>query len=71
AALCWGVDAALVLGGPLLTGRSERDGLVLLLIDLTACGFASMLRAGRAHHEARLACIPAQRRDERVTSRTT
>ena len=53
AAVCWGLEP----GQPLL----------LLLVTVTAWGFASLLRAGRDHHEARLACIPTQRQDEAVS----
>lgn len=64
----WVVDAGWVLGGPLVTARSERDGAVLVLVALTAWGFASLLRAGRDHHESQLACIPTQRQEDPVTS---
>jgi len=50
------------------TALSAHDGLILLLVALTASGFASLVRFGRDHYESQLARIPFQRREGSVTS---
>jgi hypothetical protein len=68
AVVCWGLHVEWVLGGPLFTSRSARDGLILLLLAMTTLGFASLVRAGCDHYESKLARIPAQRQEGSVTS---
>ena len=65
-AVCWCLHAGVVLGeGSRLafTPRSGRDALVLLLVALSALGFASMIRSVRPQPDP-VPYIPEQRQGE-------
>jgi hypothetical protein len=69
AVVCWCLHSGFVLGrhGELVfTPQSGHDALVLLLVTLSALGFASILRAAREHRDAALQRIPTQRQGDSV-----
>ncbi len=64
--LCWGLYAGILLGPDAFAARAGGDALVLLLVCLSAYGFAAMIRAVRRRDEEAVRRIPVQRRREPV-----